>query len=114
MVIIMNNNQSYYVFQNIVCCSANWRIKPRGSNYKNRVKVEEVANEYSARKSGKVDPLERPKVEPPKVEVLLPISVLPLARMQAKVGWFIMLTGQSLKPLASKNISSNLLIKKYR
>lgn len=113
MGIIMNNNQSYYIFQNIVC-SANWRIKPRASNYKDRVKVEEVANEYSARKSGKVDPLERPKVEPPKVEVLLPISVLPLARMQAKVGWFIMLAGQSLKPSASKNISSNLLIKKYR
>lgn len=72
----------------------------------------EDANEYAARKSGNVDPLQRSKVGPPKVELLLSISVLPLARMQAKVGWFIMLAEQSLTPLTSMNTSSNLLIKK--
>lgn len=73
--------------------------------------MEEDANEYAARKSGNVDPSEGPKVGPPKVELLLHISVLPLTRMQAKEGWFIILAAQSLKPLASMNTTSNLLIK---
>lgn len=54
--------------------------------------MEENADEYAAGKSGNVDPPERPKVEPPKVELLLPVSVLSFARMQAKVGWFITLS----------------------
>ena len=68
--------------------------------------MEEAVYEYASRISGNVDPSERPKVE-----LLLPVSVVPFARMQAKVGLFTVLAEQSQKPLAITNTSSNLLIK---